>query len=369
MSDQPTEDGGLTPVQTLEQGLAEVESSFVQAFEKTTTEPELRAANARILGPQGQLTSLMKLMRDVPGDRRKEFGQRSNSIKKAVQAAFDDALASMAQAERARELAETPWDVSLPGRGTVAGRMHPITRVRHELLDLFGSLGFEEASGPEVEFHENNFGMLGFPDDHPAADMQDSFFVQKPDGEHDPGVILRAHTSTVQVRTMLARKPPLAIVAPGVVYRRDDDATHSPMFNQLEGLVVDENISFGDLKGVLTLFGQRLFGPEVPVRFRPSYFPFVEPGGEVDYGCVFCRPWEGDEARTAACNICKGTGWLEILGCGMVHPVVFENVGYDPERWKGFAFGLGLDRIAMIKYGIPNIKLMFENDIRFLSGF
>jgi phenylalanyl-tRNA synthetase alpha chain len=231
MSDESSQDGADNPVVALEQGLSEVEATFADAFAAAASEPELRASNARFLGPQGRLTSLMKLMRAVPGDRRKEFGQRSNGIKKAVQAAFEDALASMVKAERARELAETPWDVTLPGRGAAAGRLHPITRVRHELLDLFGSLGFEAAAGPEIELHENNFGMLGFPDDHPAADMQDSFFMQKPDGEHDPEVILRAHTSTVQVRTMLARKPLLAIVVPGVVYRCDDDAIYSPMFN------------------------------------------------------------------------------------------------------------------------------------------
>lgn len=357
------------PVEEFEAGLRDVEARYPTMFQEAGDEPALREANARIAGPQGALTKLMKLMRDLPGDRRREFGQKSNALKQAVQQAFDGALARIAQAARQAELAETPWDVTLPGRGWQPGRMHPITRVKHELLDIFGALGFEEVAGPEVEFHENNFDKLGFPPDHPATDMQDSFFVQGPDGEIQRDVMLRAHTSTVQVRTMLERKPPLAIVSPGAVYRRDDDATHSPMFHQIEGLLVDEDVSFADLKGVLTLFGQRLFGPEVPVRFRPSYFPFVEPGGEVDYGCVFCRPWEGDEERTRGCRICKGTGWLEILGCGMVHPVVFENVGYDPERWKGFAFGLGMDRIAMIKYAIPNIKLNFENDIRFLSGF
>jgi phenylalanyl-tRNA synthetase alpha chain len=357
------------PVDEFEAGLAEVESSYAEAFTSAPDEPTLRAVNARFAGPQGRLTSLMKLMRDVPGDRRREFGQRSNALKQAVQEAFDQALEALARADREAELAETPWDVTLPGRGVSPGRLHPITRVKHELLDIFGTLGFEEVAGPEIDFHENNFDKLGFPPDHPATDMQDSFFVRGEDGQLRRDVMLRAHTSTVQIRTMLERKPPLAIVSPGAVYRRDDDATHSPMFHQIEGLLVDEHVSFADLKGVLTLFGQRLFGPEVPARFRPSYFPFVEPGGEVDYGCVFCRPWEGDEARTLACRVCKGTGWLEILGCGMVHPVVFENVGYDPERWKGFAFGLGMDRIAMLKYGIPNIKLIFDNDIRFLSGF
>jgi phenylalanyl-tRNA synthetase alpha chain len=194
--------------------------------------------------------------------------------------------------------------------------------------------------------------------------MQDSFFVAR---DHGPRSLLRTHTSTIQVREMLRRKPPLAIVAPGAVYRRDDDITHSPMFFQIEGLLVDEQVSFADLKGVLTRFAQRLFGPDVGVRGRPSYFPFVEPGAEIDISCVFCKPWEGDAARTAACRVCKGTGWLEVLGCGMVHPVVFEAVGYDPEKYTGFAFGMGIDRIAMLKYGISDIRMLYENDVRFLE--
>jgi phenylalanyl-tRNA synthetase alpha chain len=198
--------------------------------------------------------------------------------------------------------------------------------------------------------------------------MQDTFFVSR---AADPrrSTLLRTHTSTIQVREMSRRQPPLAIVAPGTVYRRDDDATHSPMFHQIEGFLVDTDVSFADLKGVLSVFAKRLFHAEAEVRFRPSYFPFVEPGGEMDVSCAICRAWEKDAARTAACRVCKGTGFLEVLGCGMIHPVVFEAVGYDPERYSGFAFGMGLDRIAMLKYGIPNIKLLYENDVRFLAGF
>jgi phenylalanyl-tRNA synthetase alpha chain len=229
-------------------------------------------------------------------------------------------------------------------------------------------MGFEVADGPEIDFHENCFDKLGFPPDHPATDMQDTFFVSR---AKDPrrSTLLRTHTSTIQVREMSRREPPLAIVAPGTVYRRDDDATHSPMFHQIEGFLVDRDVSFADLKGVLSVFAKRLFHHEVEVRFRPSYFPFVEPGGEMDVTCAICRAWEKDHARTAACRVCKGTGFLEVLGCGMIHPVVFENVGYDPQQYSGFAFGMGLDRIAMLKYGIPNIKLLYDNDVRFLSGF
>ena len=210
---------------------------------------------------------------------------------------------------------------------------------------------------------------LGFPPDHPATDMQDTFFVTREEDGAKATTLLRTHTSTIQIREMMRRKPPLAVIAPGAVYRRDDDATHSPMFAQLEGFLVDEGVSFADLKGVLTEFARRLFHRDMTIRMRPSYFPFVEPGAEVDLGCVFCRAWEGNAERTAACRVCKGSGWLEVLGCGMIHPVVFENVGYDPERYTGFAFGLGLDRIAMLKYGVPNIKLLYENDVRFLSQF
>jgi phenylalanyl-tRNA synthetase alpha chain len=329
----------------------------------------LRAVNARFVGPSGELTRLMKLIPAVPKERRRELGQRVNALKNDVDAAFARALDALAKRARDAELSATSIDVTLPGRGTPPGRLHAITRVQHDLLDVFESLGFEVAAGPEIDFYENCFDRLGFPPDHPATDMQDSFFVKPSNGPAPNATLLRTHTSTVQVREMLRRKPPLAVVAPGAVYRRDDDATHSPMFFQIEGFVVDEDVSFADLKGVLSLFAKRLFHADATVRFRPSYFPFVEPGGEVDISCMLCRPWEGDKARTAACRVCKGTGWLEVLGCGMIHPVVFEAVGYDPERWTGFAFGMGLDRIAMLRYGVPNIKLLYENDVRFLSSF
>ncbi|MFW5876525.1 MAG: phenylalanine--tRNA ligase subunit alpha [Myxococcota bacterium] len=350
-----------------EEGLAKVGERFRSAFEGASDEHGLREANARLVGPQGELTQLLKLMPRLPKDRRKGLGQRANALKKDVQQAFEEALGALHRAEREAELTGPPLDVTLPGRAVRPGRMHPIGRVTDELLEVFSSLGFDVADGPEIELHEYNFDKLGFPPDHPATDMQDTFFVSTEAEDPARHTLLRTHTSPIQVREMLKGEPPLALVAPGAVYRRDDDPTHSPMFFQVEGLLVDEDVSFADLKGVLTLFIQRLFGPEVPVRFRPSYFPFVEPGGEVDMGCAICRPWEGDEARTAACRVCKGTSWLEILGCGMVHPVVFESVGYDAERWTGFAFGMGVDRIAMLRYGIDNIRLLYENDVRLLS--
>jgi phenylalanyl-tRNA synthetase alpha chain len=229
---------------------------------------------------------------------------------------------------------------------------------------MFAALGFDVVDGPEVDLHENNFDRLGFPPDHPATDMQDTFFMKQPPGGNPRATLLRTHTSTVQIREMLRRKPPLAIVAPGAVYRRDDDATHSPMFMQIEGLLVDEGVSVAHLKGTLTHFLQRLFGQDVPVRFRPSYFPFVEPGGEVDVGCTICRRYE---TGASDCRVCKGSGFIEVLGCGMVHPVVFEHVGYDPERYSGFAFGMGLDRVAMMRYGIPEVSMLYTNDPRFLA--
>jgi phenylalanyl-tRNA synthetase alpha chain len=237
---------------------------------------------------------------------------------------------------------------------------------------VFASLGFEISESREIELAEYNFGRLGFPPDHPATDMQDSFFVKGREGGGDEAVVLRTHATAIQVHEMLARKPPMAVVAAGTVYRRDDDATHSPMFHQIDGFLVDKNVSFAHLKGVLTTFLKRTFGADVPVRFRPSYFPFVEPGGELDIGCTFCRPWvsagsDEQRARTDACRTCKQTGWIEVLGCGSIHPVVFESCGVDANEWSGFAWGMGIDRIAMLRHGIRDIRMLYENDIRFLE--
>ena len=352
-----------------EEGLTQIGDRYVQVLREANDEPALRAAHARFVGRQGELTRLLKLMPNLPGDRRREFGQAANILKNNIEQAFEETLHAMRSRARQAELSEPALDVSLPGRWQSAGRLHPITRIRNELVDIFGSLGFEVADGPEIDLHENCFDMLGFEADHPATDEHDTFFVDTGAQSGPRDVLLRTHTSTIQIRQMLRRQPPLAVIAPGVVYRRDDDATHSPMFSQLEGFLVDEGVSFAGLKGVLTLFAKRLFAEQIELRFRTSYFPFVEPGGEVDISCVFCRAWEKDTQRTLSCRVCKGTGWLEILGCGMIHPIVFENVGYDPEKYTGFAFGMGLDRIAMLKYGVPNIKLLYENDVRFLGQF
>ncbi|MCA9605208.1 MAG: phenylalanine--tRNA ligase subunit alpha [Myxococcales bacterium] len=352
-------------LERFEGGLAEVAKAAAGTFEGLSTEQAIREANAKLVGPNGQLTQLMKLMRELPGDKRREMGQRANAIKQEVQSAFDAALEGLARAARDAELTGPALDPTLPGRHVRRGRLHPITRTIQQLTDVFLALGFDVEDAPEIDFASNCFDKLGFPPDHPATDMQDSFFVERPGGELD--VVLRTHTTTIQIHQMLKRQPPMAVICPGAVYRRDDDATHSPMFAQIDGFAVDEGLTFGHLKGVLTAFVRRLFGDEVPVRFRPSYFPFVEPGGELDMGCVFCQPWTGDAERTRACRVCKGTGWMEILGCGMIHPVVFEAVGIDPEKYTGFAFGMGIDRIAMLRHGVSNIRLLYENDARFLS--
>jgi phenylalanyl-tRNA synthetase alpha chain len=344
----------------IEQGLAKLGASFREAFAAATTEQSLREAHARVLGKKGDLTQLLRLMGAVPADAKKSVGEKVNQLKVEVEAEFQKRLIAIERALREADLRGRPFDLTLPGRSPAPrGHLHPLTLVRHDILTAFRDLGFAIASGPEVELEENNFTKLGFPPDHPATDMQDSFWVR-------PGILLRTHTSNVQIREMLANKPPLAIVSAGAVYRRDDDVTHSPMFHQVEGFLVDERVTFAELKGVLTSFAERLYGPGTPVRFRPSYFPFVEPGAEVDIGCVFCAKPDGTRP---GCRLCKQTGWIEILGCGMIHPVVFENTGIDPERYSGFAFGIGIERVAMLRYDIPDIRLMFENDPRFLAQF
>lgn len=333
-----------------------------------TIEAELRRENARLIGPSGLLTEKMRLMPKVSKERRKELGQRANAVKQSIEAALTSSLELLARAEREAELTGPTLDPTLPGRHVRRGRLHPLTRTTNEVLDVFVALGFEVGEAPEIDFTAHNFDMLGFPPDHPATDMQDSFFIRRPDGSDALDVVLRTHTTTIQVHQMRSRKPPLAVVCPGAVYRRDDDATHSPMFAQIDGFAVDEGLTLAHLKGVLTAFVQRLFGDDVPTRLRPSYFPFVEPGAELDMGCVFCEPWEaGNEERTSACRVCKGSGWMEILGCGMIHPVVFERCGIDPERYTGFAFGMGIDRISMLRHGVGNIRLLYENDARFLG--
>ncbi len=356
------------PTTSLDASLAAIESRYTGDFDAAADEQALRAAHAKILGRQGALTAALKEMGKLPGDARKAAGLRVNALKQKVEAAFEARLVAIAQAARKAELEAPPFDLSLPGRCPAPrGHLHPVSLVREEVFDVFRGLGFDVAHGPQVELEDYNFTKLGFPPDHPAMDMHDTFWVRPPADRPDARVLLRTHTSNVQVREMLARKPPMAIVSVGPCYRCDEDMTHTPMFHQMEGFLVDEKVTFAHLKGVLTAFVTRLFGDR-KVRFRPSYFPFVEPGCEVDMGCTFCGG-TGTIEGGAPCRQCKGTGFVEILGAGMIHPVVFEHCGIDPERYTGFAFGTGIERPAMLKYGIPDLRLMFENDVRFLAQF
>lgn len=350
----------------IDDALAALRAQFPVRFEAATTEQALRDENAKILGKKGELTAILSQMGKIPGDSRKAIGEKVNTLRKQVEDAFAKRLADIAAAKRAAELNARPYDMTLPARPpSPRGHKHPLSIVREEVVDIFRSLGFAVHDGPEIELEENNFTKLGFPPDHPATDMQDSFWT-KGSSSSKGEFLLRTHTSNIQIRAMTTHKPPMAFIAPGAVYRRDDDMTHSPMFHQLEAFLIDENVTMADLRGVLAEFAVRLYGPGTPVRLRPSYFPFVEPGAEVDVGCPFCRQQDGTRA---GCNVCKFTGWIEILGCGMIHPVVFEACGIDPEKWTGFALGMGIERIAMVRYGVPNIRHFFENDPRFLEQF
>ena len=321
---------------------------------KAGTEEELLAIRTRYLGRKGLLTGLLRNIANVPPEARPQFGKDCNEVKEDLSARIDRILAGMASARREAALLSERIDVTLPGRGVRHGRIHPVIQVREEICRIFAGLGFSVVEGPEVELDYYNFEALNIPKEHPARDMQDTFYVED-------NIVLRTHTSPVQVRIMEKTKPPVRILSPGRVYRRDSDISHTPMFHQIEGLLVDRGITFGDLKGVLTAFLKQVFGEQTALRFRPSFFPFTEPSAEVDIRCVMCCG--------RGCRVCGQSGWLEILGSGMVDPEVFKNVGYDPEEVTGFAFGLGLERIAMLKFGISDIRLFFENDLRFLEQF
>ena len=340
--------------------LATITSGASTLFEGASTEQELRNKKAEVLGKGGPLTQVLRQMGKVPADARPEIGALANSAKQAIESAFEKSLEDVVGAARKKELEAPPFDLTLPAREAAPrGHKHPLSIVREEVVDIFVSLGFQVHDGPEIELEENNFGKLGYPPDHPATDMQDTFWTTN-------NLVLRSHTSNVQVRAMTAHKPPMAFVAPGTVFRRDDDVTHSPMFHQVEAFLIDRNVSMAHLKGVLAEFAERFYGPNTPVRLRPSYFPFVEPGAEVDVACAFCKQADGTRR---GCNLCKHTGWIEILGCGMIHPIVFEACGIDPETWSGFALGMGVERLAMLRYDLPDVRLFFENDPRFLAQF
>ncbi|ACM21704.1 phenylalanyl-tRNA synthetase, alpha subunit [Geotalea daltonii FRC-32] len=318
------------------------------------TEDSLQDLRVKYLGKKGELTAVMKGLGSLSSEERPLIGQIVNKVKTELETRIDAAALQIREAGKAEKLRSERVDVTLPGRRLPVGTRHPITLITEEISDIFAGLGFLVAEGPEIEHDFYNFEALNFPKDHPARDMQDTFFISDT-------LLLRTHTSPVQVRTMLKQPPPVRIIAPGTVYRCDSDATHSPMFHQIEGLMVDKGITFGDLKGILTNFINQLFGKDTGVRLRPSFFPFTEPSAEVDIACVICKG--------KGCRVCKNTGWLEILGAGMVDPEVYRHVNYDAEAYTGFAFGMGIERIAMLKYGISDMRLLFENDLRFLKQF
>ncbi|MFO0726900.1 MAG: phenylalanine--tRNA ligase subunit alpha [Myxococcota bacterium] len=323
------------------------------------TDEELQKLRSSFLGPKGRLTLLLRGLGQLPPEARPEAGRLANVVREALNSGVSDALSAFAKEKLARSLAEERTDLSLPGRrARPRGAHHPTNRVVADLVALFAELGFAVHSGPEVELDWYNFEALNFPPDHPARDMQDTFFVKPPPGRKEKELVLRTHTSPVQIRAMKTFGVPIRAIMPGRVYRCDQDATHSPMFHQIEGLCIDEGISFGHLKGVMQSFLNALFGTRA-VRFRPSFFPFVEPGAEVDMQCVLCNG--------SGCRLCKQTGWIEILGAGMVHPNVLEAAGVDSERYTGFAFGLGIDRIAMLRHALDKLDLLFTSDVRFLE--
>jgi phenylalanyl-tRNA synthetase alpha chain len=318
--------------------------------------PDLEQTKARFLGKNGTLSALLKRLGTLPQELRPQAGARINHAKDEIEDAFKRQRERIASRELERQLAAEALDVTLPGRTLGQGSLHPLTQTIERVKDLFHSVGFDVADGPEIETDFYNFTALNFPEDHPARAMHDTFFI---DDEH----LLRTHTSPVQIRYMQAHRPPLRVIAPGRVYRFDSvDLTHSPMFHQVEGLWVDQDVSFAGLKGLLIDFMQRFFEQkDLRARFRPSFFPFTEPSAEMDIGCVSCLG--------KGCRVCSQTGWLEVLGCGMVHPKVLENVGIDPENYPSFAFGLGVERLAMLRYGINDMRMFFENDLRFLRQF
>jgi len=343
----------MTTTAELIEQLERLRGEFAAILEPLADEQAIRAAQAQFLGKKGQVSTLMKELGRLPPADRPVVGETVNRVKGDIEAAVQGKLTELTARARARDLARTV-DVTLPGRPRGAGQLHLLTQVRLEAIEIFAELGFAVAEGPQVETDWHTFEALAIPKDHPARDMQDTFYVSDE-------IVLRTHTSPVQIRTMQAQKPPIRIVAPGIVYRRDDDPTHSPMFTQIEGLAVDVDIKMSDLKGVLLHFVRRFFKRDLDVRFRPSYFPFVEPGAEIDMQCAFCGG--------GGCRLCKGTGWVEIGGSGMVDPDVFAHVGIDSELYTGFAFGMGLERMAMLRHGVDDIKFYYEGDLRFLEQF
>jgi phenylalanyl-tRNA synthetase alpha chain len=341
--------------------LETLQGEVLDRIQQSASEAEIEQLRVEVLGRKGRLTLLLRGLKDLPAEERPRTGEQLNQLRREIEERLDARLGVVKAQSKAQGLKKDKIDITLPGSRWERGGSHPLTLVIDEIIDIFAGMGFEIARGPDIEDDYHNFEALNIPQDHPARDMQDTFFVAN-------GRLLRTHTSPVQIRTMESRKPPLQVIVPGAVYRHDDDATHSPMFHQVEGFMVDENISFADLKGLLTHFLRQIFQRDAGVRFRPSFFPFTEPSAEIDIQCVICDGG-GSTKSGQTCRVCKASGWLEILGAGMIDPAVFKFVGYDPEKVSGFAFGMGVERIAMLKYGIEDIRMFFQNDLRFLKQF
>jgi phenylalanyl-tRNA synthetase alpha chain len=344
-----------------------LQKQFTEELQRVATEADLRALRDRYLARKGGLVSgLLKEVAAAPPAERPLLGRLANEFKRAVEAEIDGRQAAF---DAARAPAGAV-DVTLPGRRVAVGRRHPLTLVRDQIESIFVRMGFEIVEGPEIEDDWHNFEALNMPPEHPARDMQDTMYLAGPvPGAGRPATLLRTHTSGMQIRYMETHQPPVRIIAPGRVYRRDNlDATHSPIFNQVEGLVVDEGIALSDLKGTLFAFAREMFGPGTTVAFRPSFFPYTEPSAQMDVSCFVCGG-SGTLRNGGRCAVCKTTGWIEILGSGMVHPAVLEAVGYDSERYTGFAFGMGIERIAMLRHAVPDIRYFYENDLRFLEQF
>lgn len=336
---------------------ASIEEILTQALQALAHAKDLAALDTvrvNYLGKKGLFTQHMKELGSLDPEQRKSVGQVINTAKNSFQEALDNRKATLESEQLQARLAGECVDVTLPGRGQAIAGLHPVTITMRRIAKIFGDAGFNIAEGPEIEDDYHNFGALNIPEHHPARAMHDTFYF-------DAHTVLRTHTSPVQIRVMESGQPPLRVIAPGRVYRCDSDMTHSPMFHQVEGFLVDTDVSFGDLKGVIFEFLRAFFEKDVQVRFRPSYFPFTEPSAEFDVSCVMC---DGQ-----GCRVCKQTGWLEVGGCGMIHPEVFNSVGIDPERYSGFAFGTGVERLAMMKYGINDLRMFFENDLKFLQQF
>jgi phenylalanyl-tRNA synthetase alpha chain len=334
--------------------LEKLREATLSSLSQALTEKEVAEIRVRVLGRKGSLTQLLKRLGSLPELERREIGKRANQVKEELERRIEEVLLRIQEEEGKEALRKERVDVTLPGRQIPLGKKHPITQTLDEVIDIFSRLGFEVVEGPEVELDYYNFEALNIPKGHPAREMQATFFIAEE-------VVLRTHTSPVEVRTMEKRRPPVRIISPGAVYRCDSDPTHSPMFHQVEGLLVDKGVTFADLKGVLTVFVHQMFGTDTKLRFRPSFFPFTEPSAEVDIQCVMCGG--------KGCSVCSNSGWLEILGSGMNDPAIYKFVNYDPGEVTGFAFGMGIERIAMLKFGINDIRLFFSNDLRFLKQF